>query len=119
GTAVADALDAGEKREALAVLGLRENQDRADLRDRLGENRRRQRSRAVGGLREKPLVQRHVLDAHNPLVDLEFGDPVDEEKRIAVEQNLLDRRVVERERQFHRIPRLYWSTSRHLTIRLF
>ena len=47
GPAVADALDAREEDQALAVLGLRENQDRADLRDRLGQNRRRQHGRAV------------------------------------------------------------------------
>ena len=35
--------------------------------------------------RQIPLVERHVLDADDPLVDLELRDPVDEQKRIAVQ----------------------------------
>ena len=35
-----------EEDKALAILGLRENQDRADLRDDLGENGWRQNRRA-------------------------------------------------------------------------
>ena len=77
-TAVAHALDAREEDEALPVLRLRENQDRADLRDRLGQDRRRQHRRAVRGVRQIALVERHVLDADDPLVDLELGDAVDE-----------------------------------------
>ena len=44
--AIADALDAGEERKPLLIFGLGENQDRADLRDDFGENRRRQHERA-------------------------------------------------------------------------
>ncbi len=53
------------------------------------------------GVRQVALVERHVLDADDPLVDLELGDAIDEQKRIAVRQNPLDRRVVERQRQVH------------------
>jgi hypothetical protein len=48
-----------------------------------------------------PLVQRHVLDADDALVDFELGDAIDQEKRIAVRQNPLDGGVVQRQRQVH------------------
>ena len=41
--AVADALDAGEEGQPLPVLGLGQNHDGADLGDRFGQDRRRQR----------------------------------------------------------------------------
>ena len=53
-------------------------------------------ARALGQI---ALVCRHVLDADDALVELELGDAVDEQERIAVREDLLDRRVVERERQ--------------------
>ncbi len=57
--------------------------------------------------REVPLVVRDVLDPDNPLVDFELGNPIDEQKRVAVEQDLLDRGVVERQRQVHEAVQLY------------
>ena len=80
----ADALDAHEKDQALAVFRLRENHDRAHLRDRFGEDRRRQRRRLVVAVREIPLVERDVLDADDPLVDFELRDAIDEQERIPV-----------------------------------
>ena len=63
--------------------------------------------RAVGLVRQIALVERHVLDADDPLVDLELGDAIDEQKRIPVRQDPLDRGVVERQRQVHVSKRLY------------
>ena len=99
GPPVADALDAGEKRRAAAVLRLREDHDRADLRDRFGEDRRRQHRQLAVAVRQVALVQRDVLDPDDPLVGFELGDAIDEQERIAVRQDPLDRRVVERQRQ--------------------
>ena len=53
---------------------------------------------AVAGRREIPLVDRDVLDADDALVRLELDDAIDEQERIAVRQNALDRRVIERQR---------------------
>ena len=71
--------------------------------------------RIVGGSTGRPstvgrqvaLVERHVLDADDPLVDLELGDAIDEQERIAVRQDPLDRGVVERQRQVHGADQLY------------
>src|SRR5260370_13105035 len=41
-TTIPDALDAHEVDQTLPIFWLRKNHDRADLRDRFGENRRRQ-----------------------------------------------------------------------------
>ena len=43
-----------------------------------------------------PVLVNDVRD--DPLVDFELGDAVDQEKWIAMRQNLFDRRVVERQR---------------------
>ena len=83
----------------LAVLRLRQDHDGADLRDRFGEDRRRQHRQLPVAVREIALVERDVLDADDPLVGFELGDPIDEQERIAVRQNPLDRGVVERQRQ--------------------
>jgi hypothetical protein len=51
-----------------------------------------------------PLVRRNILDSDDALVELDFGNPIHEKERIAVRQNLLDGRMVERQRQrFHRL----------------
>src|SRR5213082_1000996 len=63
---------------AILILAKPENQNRADLRDGFREDRRRQHRRSVRRVRQVPLVQRDVLDADDPLVDFELGDPVDE-----------------------------------------
>jgi hypothetical protein len=107
----ADALDAGEEREALAVFRLRQDQDGADLRDGFGEDRRRQTERAVGPEGQVPLVARHVLDPDDPFVQLELGHPIDEQERVPVRQDPFDRGVVEREGQVHVNKRLYWQMS--------
>ena len=115
GTAVADALDAREERQPLTVLGLGQDEDRADLRDRLGENRGRQHGRAAVAGRERALAQRDVLDPDDPLVQLELGDAIDEEERITVRQNPLDRGVIERKRQvFHEVPSIIKGHQRML-----
>jgi hypothetical protein len=48
---------------------------------------------------QEALVDRDVLDAHDPLVGFEFGDAVDEQERIAMRKNLLNGALVERQRQ--------------------
>jgi hypothetical protein len=88
--AVADAFDAHEVNQLLAVLGLRQDHDRPDLRDRFGENRRRQHRRAVVRMSEISLVQGDVLDTHDSLVGLELRDAIDQQKRIAVGQDSFD-----------------------------
>ena len=99
GAAVAHALDPGEERQPLAVLRLGEDQNRADLGDGFGEDRRRQRRRFAVAVRQVAFVERDVLDPHDPLVHFDLGDPIDEEERIAVGKDPLDRGVVEREFQ--------------------
>src|SRR4051794_23546610 len=58
-------------------------------------------------MRQIALVQRHVLDADDALVDLEFDDPIDEQEWEAVRQDPFDRCIVERESQIHFRLRLY------------
>ena len=62
---------------------------------------------AVAGVRQIALVERHVLDADDPLVDFELRDPIDEQERKPVRQNAFDRGVIERQRQVHEVRRLY------------
>jgi hypothetical protein len=93
---VAHALDAHEEDQLFAVLRLREDQDRADLRDGLRQDRRRQHGWLTWLTREVPLVQRDILDPDNALVRFERRDPIHEEERIAMRNDPLDRGVIER-----------------------
>jgi hypothetical protein len=68
GAAVTDAIDAHEEDQLLAVLGLRQDQDRAGLRDRLRENGRREYRPLAGGVPQVAFVQRDVLHAHDTFV---------------------------------------------------
>ena len=53
---------------------------------------------AVGRRRRQvALVDRDVLDADDAFVRLELGDAIDEQERVAVRQDALDSRVVERQ----------------------
>ena len=45
--------------------------------------------------------ERDVLDADDPLVRLELGDAIHQQKGIAMRQDAFDCRVVERKRQVH------------------
>jgi sigma-B regulation protein RsbU (phosphoserine phosphatase) len=108
---VANALDAGKKRQALAVLGLGQDQDRADLRDRLGQDGRRQGGRLPIAVREIAFVERDVLDSDNPLVDFDLRDAIDEQERIPVREDPLDRSVVER--QFQAVHEVASIIGRH------
>ena len=76
GTPIADALDAGEERQALPVLWLGENQDRADLGDRFREDGGGQRRRFAVPVRQVALVQGDVLDPDDPLVDFDLGNTI-------------------------------------------
>src|SRR5262245_54439455 len=67
GTAITNALDAGEEGQALAVFRFGENQNRADLRNALGEDGRRQHRRSVSLAGHVPLVVRDVLDTNDAL----------------------------------------------------
>ena len=86
--------DAHEIDEFVAVFRLRQDHDRADLRDRLRENRWRQHRPAPRGVIEIALVRRDVFDADDPLVELDLGDAIDEKKRIAVRQNFFNGCVI-------------------------
>ena len=44
---------------------------------------------------EVALVERDVLDPDDALVGLEFGDAIDQQKRVPVGQNAFDRGVVQ------------------------
>src|SRR5688572_1524389 len=97
-----DFLDAREEDQLAAILGLRQDQDSADLRDALGEDGRRQRRTPARVRPEKAFVQRNVLDADDPLVGFHLRDAIDEEKRIPVRENTFDGAVVQRRDQgFH------------------
>ena len=98
---VAHALDPAEEDQLVLVLRLGQDQDGADLRDRFGQDRRRQRGRAAAVVPQQRLVAADVLDPHDPLVQLELGHPVDQQERIAVRQDAFDGLVVERQRQGH------------------
>ena len=52
--------------------------------------------RSCRSVPEIPLVQRDVLDAHDSPIGLEIRDAVDQQERVPVGQNPLDRGVVER-----------------------
>src|SRR5262249_9461632 len=69
GPTIPHALDAGEERQPLPVLRFREHENRADLRDRFRENRRRQHGTLSRLMFEVALVHRHVLDADDALVE--------------------------------------------------
>ena len=56
-----------------------------------------------GRCAEIALVERHVLDADDPLVRLELGDAIDEQERIPMRKDPLDGRIVEGEREVHRV----------------
>src|SRR6476620_1423031 len=102
GMSVAHPIDGHEENQFFAVLGLRQDENGADLRDSLRENRRRQRRCRSRLARQVSLVERYVLDSDNPLVRFELNDPIDEQKRIAMRDDALDRAVIERQRQrFH------------------
>jgi drug/metabolite transporter (DMT)-like permease len=107
----ANALDAREEGETLAVFGFRKNQDGADLGHGLGENRRWEYRVAIGRGREVAFVARHVLDADNTFIDLELRNAIDQQERVAVRQNPFDRGVVQRQRQVHVNNRLYLQMS--------
>ena len=113
GAAESHALDPHEVDQPLAVLRLRQDQDRPDLRHRLGENGRRQHRRLAVAPREIALVQRDVLDPDDALVRLEFGDAIDEQERITMRKDALDRGVVERQLQgIHELPSIIGRHSR-------
>ena len=102
---ISDLFDPEKVDQLLPVLGFGQNQDRADLRDGLGQDRRREDGGLTWTVREIPLVERDVLDPDDPLVLFELRDLVDEEEWVSVRKNTFDRRVVEREAEVcaHRI----------------
>lgn len=99
--AIADALDPHEEDQLLPVLRLCQNQDGADLCDGLGEDRGWQHRGPLFVVPQVPLVERYVLDADDTAVRLEIGDPIDQQERVSVRKNPLDRGVVQRKLQAH------------------
>ena len=63
GPAVAHPLDPRKERQALPVLGLGEDQNRADLGNRLGQNRRRERRQFTVTPRSSPTTVRSSTSA--------------------------------------------------------
>ena len=100
-TSVPHAFDTHEVDQFFAILGLREDHDGANLRDRLRENRRREYRGIIVAVREVTLVERDVLDSNDAFVRFELRDAIDEEKRISVRQDAFDRGVVEGKGQVH------------------
>ena len=101
--AVPHAFNSDEIRQAVAVFRLCEDQNRADLGDRFRQDCRRQDRRLPGTVREIALAERHVLDADDTLVGFELGNAIDEQKREPMGKDPFDRRVVEGEREVHRL----------------
>ena len=93
--AVANAFDAAEERQLVAILRFGQDEDGTHLRDGLGQNRRRQNRLFALAVSQITLVERHVLDADDALIGNELGDAIDEQERIAMRKNPLDRGVVE------------------------
>jgi hypothetical protein len=48
-----------------------------------------------------PLVERHILDPDDALIRHELGDAIDQQKRIAMREDALDRGVVQRKIEVH------------------
>jgi len=94
---IADFLDTEKVDQTLPVHGLGEDENCANLRDSLGQNGRWQNRALTRPVRKIAFVERNILDADDPPVLFELGDLVDEEKRVAMGEDLLNRRVVERE----------------------
>src|SRR5690606_21876974 len=101
GSPIAYTVDAHEVDQLLAVLGLGQDEDRADLCHRLGENRRRQHRALPRPLPEVTLVATDVLDAHDTPIHLELDHAIDEQQGIAVRQDAGDGLVVERQGLIH------------------
>ena len=91
---VSDPLDAHEVDQFLTILRLRQNHDRANLRDGFGQDRERKHRRLIPVVGQVPFVQGHVLDPDDALVGVELGDAIDEEERIAMRKDPLNRAVV-------------------------
>jgi hypothetical protein len=105
-TAVTHPLDTREEGQTLPILRIRQDEDRPHLCNRLRQNSRGHHGRSLQLMGEIPLVERDVLDADNALVDFEFRDAIDQEKRVPVRQNAFDRGIVERKRHIHVSSRL-------------
>src|SRR5262249_26057112 len=90
-----DPFDAAKQDQPAAILGLRENQDGADLRDTFRQYRRGHGRGLTGRVREIALVERDVLDADDPAIRLELRDAIDQQERVAMRQDPFDDADVE------------------------
>lgn len=88
-------LDPHEEDELVAILRLGQDQDRADLGDRLRQQRRREGLLLIGAHGQCGLVGRDVLDPDNPLVGLKLRHAIHQQERKPVGQDPLDGGVVE------------------------
>src|ERR1041384_5887999 len=93
--------NAGKQHELLvAVLDLTQSQHRADLGQRFDHEHARHHRRAGKVALEIRLVDTDLLDADDSFARHEFYDAIDEEKRITMRQELLNREGIEN--CFHR-----------------
>ena len=91
----ADVVDAREERDPAPVLLLAEHGDRARLRQRLDHLDARH-DRVAGKVAGAVLLGDELVGDHAP-ARLQLRDVVEEEERIAVREDRLDRGLVERE----------------------
>jgi hypothetical protein len=92
--------DSSEEDELLiAVFNLAEREDCSTLGHRFDNQDSRHDRRARKMSLEKCLIDGHLFDADNPLTRGKFDNPVDQEKRITMRQEFLDRFRVEN--RFH------------------
>ena len=92
----ADAFDAPEEDQLVSILGLRQDEDRPDLGNRLGDDGRRQRRRLARLVGQVLLGAGDVLHPDDPAVGFALRHPVHEQEREPVRQNPFDGRGVER-----------------------
>ena len=92
GPAKARFFDAGEQHELLiAILDLTKSQHRANLRERFDDEHARHYRRAGKVALKIRLVNAYLLDADDSFARHEFDNAIDEEKRVAMRQELLNR----------------------------
>ena len=65
------------------------------MRDALGQDRRRQGRAFTGLMGQIALVEGDVLDSDDPLVRLQLGDAIDQQKGIAMRKDVLDDGVIQ------------------------
>lgn len=93
--AIPNPFDPHEQWDAASVLRFGEHENGSHLRQSLGQDANRQRLPAVGTrLGQVPIVHGDVLDPHDSSIGFELDDAIDQQERVAMRQDALDRRVI-------------------------